>query len=400
MKNHQRYWLQLIRGPRTVDDVIVYDQYHREIFTSSESLYLEPRLFTLSFNFVESSRFIVKKYIPIELTAAELKAIDDYEFASWTAIITEGPTTVHVLRLKNSRQWKSLPTLVLSGPTRSLAIEFPKPVSPILADPAVTEVLIDLTVADPTDDAGEVPLIGGQTPTTGNRRVVVPKRLSNATGDKSSKSVTSGLGRQTTPTPTPIITPNRANGTVANANRQSRKQANARQTDGGTSGQGDDAAIPTVEQPAPPAQRLSTDGPAKHHVRIPPTMLDQSLCLRIVLRRIDSNFNRGNVYMKRRVNIQHEYFVFKAGPPVGAENVALVFGRTRANFRRIPAASNEMFREAYKKLDKSPTMWIKISEAPNFFSLYRGLMPDALHDQLLIDVETAPPPRHSRRRTR
>ena len=97
----------------------------------------------------------------------------------------------------------------------------------------------------------------------------------------------------------------------------------------------------------------------------------------------------GNIYLKRRPNILHENFVFFDGPPVEAGAV-VSFGRTKANFRKTPAASTRTFREVYKKLNanKIPGMWIPISNEPHNFSLFRTVVPDRLHKSLLNVLAT------------
>ena len=126
-----------------------------------------------------------------------------------------------------------------------------------------------------------------------------------------------------------------------------------------------------------------------YRIIIAPNVLAESEPLRIILRRVTNNYNKGNIYLKRRPNINHEYFVFFDGPPaeVGA---VISFGRTKANFWKIPAASTSTFREVYKKLnaDAIPAMWIRMSYEPHNFSLFRPVVPDRLHKSLLNVLAT------------
>lgn len=326
LRNRQRYWLQLVRAPRAgPGEFIIFDKLYREIQT--ESNHPEPHLFTLTFNQVNDQVQHVKKYVPIELSPREIARIDDYRFATWSPIITQDDRTVHVLRLTDDRFWQSLPTLVISNP--------PHP-------PAPNGGGWDLEV------------------------------LRQPMGGASS-SIWSAPPAPTT-VPATIRPPSPPPGTGPRA--QTRRCLLA-----------EFSSAATTQRTAPYVPPCSK-GLAMYHVKIQSARLvaDADLC--VILRRATAPFNYGNIYAKRRGNIQHEYYVFHEGPPIEGESLAVLFGRVQANFRRIPSVSTPATRQLYKMLnrDKSEGVWITISGPPNNFSLFRPIIEERLHERARLSV--------------
>ena len=325
--NNQRYWLQLIRAPRPDGNSgnIIFDVYHREIHTNEPDPTKEPHLLHVVFE--KPSEEIAKKYVPIPLLQSEMTALESYNLATWTPIITRGgANTIHALRLTDQRLWQSLPTLVVCRPSR----------------------------------------------------VTLPPRI--FTNDNTPCRNQSGRPRPRHPTPVNLFSPS----TTPPAS-----WTGAIGTPPATVSEHNDNTSPQQRQlaalvPTPPGPHMTL-----YRITIAPNVLAESEPLRNILRRVTNNYNKGNIYLKRRPNILHEYFVFFDGPPA-EESAVVSFGRTKVNFRKIPAASTSTFREVYKKLnaDKIPDMWIPISNEPHNFSLFRPVVPDRLHKSLLNVLAT------------
>lgn len=332
LRNRQRYWLQLVRAPRAgPGEFIIFDKLYREIQTESDQP--QPLLFTLTFNQVNDQVQHVKKYVPIELSAREIARIDDYRFAAWSPIITQDDLTVHVLRLTDDRFWQSLPTLVISYPPHL---------------PAPNGGGWDLEVLRPPMGGAPSSSLSSSTWSAPPATAAVPATIRP-------------------PSPPPGTGP-----------RAPTRRCLLEEFSNATT-------LPkTAPRLAPPCSK----GLAMYHVKIPSARLvaDAELC--VILRRATAPFNYGNIYAKRRGNVQHEYYVFHEGPPIEGESLAVLFGKMQANFRRIPSVSTPATRQLYKQLnrDKSAGIWITISGQPNNFSLFRPIIEERLHERARISV--------------
>ena len=402
MSDSHRYWLQLVRGPRIVDDQVFYDRHYREIFTSRNDVIdidgggdvaasAEPRLFTLTFGRSRCNPDVVKKYVPILLSRQEIEAIDEYTFATWCPVITGGSVTVHLLRLTADRLWQSLPTLVISRPARIEAFVNGSGGEP----PARRRLFSSAAASSSSASSSSSSARHRVTPTNNitprrNDASVTPRRLLNDGGNNNNNNNnnnnSSHQNRQQIEFLNDRVSPDLA---AAMAEAADRHNANSL---------GNPISLPPPPPPPPRQQQRAAanvlacvPGPSTFTIHVQPQAIAADENLAVILRRVGSNFNRGNIYLRRRPCVLHEYFVFNTGPPIG-ESVSLTFGRSLANFRRIPAPSTRVFRQAYKFLNKEEfkDKWIPISGEPNNFSIFRPVMPDKLHSNLILNVAVMP----------
>lgn len=122
-------------------------------------------------------------------------------------------------------------------------------------------------------------------------------------------------------------------------------------------------------------------------IHLPETSIENNPVLIKILTRIKGSMNTGNVYLKQKVNILHNYYVMDMVETPKDNGVQLDIGHLKQAFQPIPSISSR-FPQIYKFLIAANARkeWVNVSGDESNWFILRPMMPPHLHNKLLSQL--------------